>query len=91
MPDLGIYALDFELQCHIWNQYPRICLIAKFYEKPEMLKTVHIFHAVNILLRISFSRYPKFMLKYFLLESRSHLRVNAVRNIFDTSLKIAKR
>ena len=38
MPDLGILGLEFENYCHIWNQHPRICLIARYRGKTEMAK-----------------------------------------------------
>ena len=39
MPDFGILGLEFEWKqyCHIWNQHPQICLIAKFCEKKSKL------------------------------------------------------
>ena len=39
MPDLGILgARVWKQYCHIWNQHPGICLIAKFLENTEMRK-----------------------------------------------------
>ena len=39
MQYFGIFGLAFENKyCHIWNQHPRICLIAKFCEKPKIPK-----------------------------------------------------
>ena len=39
MQYFGIFGLAFENKYyHIWNQHPRICLIAKFCEKPKMPK-----------------------------------------------------
>ena len=35
----GIFGLEFKGKCcHIWNQHPRICLIAKFYVETKMPK-----------------------------------------------------
>ena len=39
MPDLDIFGLEFKKNyCRIWNQHPRIFLIAKFLEKMKMFK-----------------------------------------------------
>ena len=38
MPYLGIFGQEFDKKknCHILNQYPRICLIGKFHEIIKM-------------------------------------------------------
>ena len=38
MPYLGVLRDNFENYCHISNQPPRICLIAKFGGKTRILK-----------------------------------------------------
>ena len=39
MRDSGNFGLEFEKNyCHIWNQHPRICLIAKYHEIVRMPK-----------------------------------------------------
>ena len=39
MAYLGIFGLEFyKYYCHIWNQHPQICLIAKFCEKEKIPK-----------------------------------------------------
>ena len=39
MPYLGIFGLEcLNNYCHIWNQHPQICLIAKFRQKTKMPK-----------------------------------------------------
>ena len=38
MLHLGIFGLEFEKSyCHIWNQHPQICVIAKFGVKSKSL------------------------------------------------------
>ena len=38
MPYLGNFGLEFKkCDCHIWNQHPQICLIAKFCGKTKCL------------------------------------------------------
>ena len=39
MPYLSIFGLEFLTNyCHILNQHPRVCLIAKFCEKTKLPK-----------------------------------------------------
>ena len=39
MSDSGIFGLEFEKKyCHIWNQHPQICLIAKYHQIMKMTK-----------------------------------------------------
>ena len=38
MSYLGIFGLEFEKNCRILNQHPRICLIAKFSEIMKITK-----------------------------------------------------
>ena len=39
MSDSGIFGLEFEKKyCHVWNQHPQICLIAKYHQIMKMTK-----------------------------------------------------
>ena len=42
LPYLGIFGLEFENNCHIWNQHPWICLNAKFYKKMPKFGTNNV-------------------------------------------------
>ena len=47
MPSLGILVRKVRKNfCHIWNQYPRICLISKFLKKPQKTRKFGITNAL---------------------------------------------